>query len=121
MAVQMLKLGVLMLAAGVLAAGCGKQAETPGSPAVNSGRQQGLSGEILFRQYCAACHPGGGNVTDPGRTLHAAALKRHHISTPDDIVRIMRNPRSRMIRFDRSMLSDRDAVAIAEYVLKEFR
>jgi cytochrome c6 len=48
-------------------------------------------------------------------------LKKNNITTPDDIVRIMRKPLSRMIRFDASTLSDKDARAIAEYVLKTFR
>lgn len=78
-------------------------------------------GAALFKQYCAACHPDGGNVSDPKRTLYGSALKKNHISTCEDIVRIMRNPRSRMIRFDPSTLSDRDARTIAEYVLKTFR
>ena len=78
-------------------------------------------GEALFRQYCASCHPNGGNVSDPKRTLHGSALKSNHITTPEDIVRIMRNPLSRMIRFDTSTLSDRDARAIAEYILITFK
>jgi len=79
------------------------------------------SGEALFKQYCAACHPDGGNVSDPGRSLHRSVLKSNHISTADDIIRVMRNPISRMIRFDASTLSDRDARAIAEYILTTFK
>jgi cytochrome c6 len=48
-------------------------------------------------------------------------LKKNHIASADDIIRIMRNPISRMIRFDVSTLSDRDARAIAEYILTTFR
>ena len=79
------------------------------------------SGEALFKQYCAACHPNGGNVSDPKRALYGSVLKSNHITTPEDSVRIMRHPLSRMIRFDASTLSDKDARAIAEYVLKAFR
>jgi cytochrome c6 len=78
-------------------------------------------GETLFNQYCAACHPNGGNVSDPERTLYGSVLKRKHISTPEDIVRIMRNPLSRMIRFDAATLPDRDARAIAEYILTTYK
>jgi protoheme IX farnesyltransferase len=93
------------------------------APSASTTAAQGASrdGEALFRQYCAACHPDGGNVSDPQRTLYGSVLKKNHISTPDDIVRIMRKPLSRMIRFDPSVLSDRDARLIAEYVLKTFR
>jgi cytochrome c6 len=79
------------------------------------------SGEALFKQYCSSCHPNGGNVSDPERTLFASALKRNHITSADDIIRIVRRPISRMIRFDESTLSDKDARIIAEYVLTSFK
>jgi cytochrome c6 len=84
-------------------------------------QKQAPDGEALFKQYCSTCHPNGGNISDPERTLYGSVLKRKHITTAEDIVRIMRNPLSRMIRFDPSTLSDRDARAIAEYVLKTFK
>ncbi|KAB0672170.1 cytochrome c [Oryzomonas sagensis] len=90
-------------------------------PAAAPRQQQVQRGEELFRQYCAACHPDGGNVSDPERTLRGRALRSHHITRPQDIVRIMRTPISRMIRFDAATLSDEDAGAIAEYVLYAFR
>ena len=79
------------------------------------------SGEALFKQYCSSCHPNGGNVSDPRRSLYLSSLKRNHITTPEDIVRIMRNPLSRMIRFDVSTVSDKDARTIAEYILATFK
>lgn len=79
------------------------------------------SGEELFRQFCHNCHPDGGNVSDPKRTLRGSALRRNHITRPEDIVRIMRKPLSRMIRFDAETISDKDARRIAEYVLTTFR
>jgi cytochrome c6 len=78
-------------------------------------------GEALFKQYCAACHPNGDNVSDSRRTLRGSVLQSNHITSPEDIVRIMRNPLSRMIRFDALTLPDKDARAIAEYVLKTFK
>jgi len=102
--------------------GCSQ--ETPRSPektpAVKS-PPASASGEELFKRYCSSCHPNGGNVTDPQRTLFPSALKRNHITTPDDVVRVMRQPISRMIRFDETTLSDQDARAIAEYVLTAFK
>lgn len=79
------------------------------------------TGEALFKQYCAPCHPDGGNVTDKQRTLRGSALKKHNITSPEAIVNIMRHPISRMIRFDETTIPDKDALAIAEYVLNRFR
>jgi cytochrome c6 len=112
------------VSAGILT-GCSRNdpqmtAAAPAGSAVVS-PPSGRNGEALFKQYCAACHPDGGNVSDPERTLRGSVLKRNHITTPDDLVRVMRTPRSRMIRFDVTTLSDGDALAIAEYVLKTFK
>jgi len=93
----------------------------PVQQAASNPQGQTQSGEELFRRFCHNCHPEGGNVSDPKRTLHGSALRRNHINKPEDIVRIMRNPQSRMIRFDAETISDKDAHTIAEYVLKTFR
>jgi cytochrome c6 len=118
--------GILVLLAASIGmmTGCSKdEAQKPTVTTTGSGStamDTVQDGEVLFKQYCAPCHPNGGNVSDPGKSLYASALKRNHISTPEDIVRIMRNPQSRMIRFDATTLPDRDARVIAEYVLKTF-
>ena len=93
---------------------------TPAGSA-STAQEPASDGEALFRQYCATCHPNGGNVSDPERTLYGSELKRKHITTAEDIVRIMRNPLSRMIRFDAATIPDRDARAIAEYILTRFK
>lgn len=122
---RMTLLSVLLLVSSALLTGCGR--DEPGKhavtqPSLPSGtREQSRDGAALFKQYCANCHPNGGNISDPKRTLHGSVLKRNHITTPEDVVRIMRNPRSRMIRFDPSTLSDSDARAIAEYILTTFK
>jgi cytochrome c6 len=86
-----------------------------------TGRQaQTGKGEMLFRQFCANCHPDGGNVSDPARNLHRSTLRANRINKPEDIIRIMRNPISRMLRFDVTTLPDEDARAIADYVLDTF-
>lgn len=122
---RMVEISVLLaLSAGILA-GCGKhepdKAVVKPAGSATSTQDPIRDGESLFKQYCASCHPDGGNVSDPERSLYGSALKKNHISTPEDIVRIMRKPLSRMIRFDPSVLSDRDARLIAEYILKTFR
>lgn len=106
-----------------LLGGCSQEAprqpEAPRTTPVQQVRTE--SGEELFRQFCHNCHPDGGNVSDPRRPLYGSALRRNHITTPEDIVRIMRNPLSRMIRFDAKTIPDEDARRIAEYVLTTFR
>lgn len=79
------------------------------------------TGEALFKQYCAPCHPDGGNITDRQRTLRGAALRKNNIAKPEAIVNIMRHPISRMIRFDEATIPDKDALTIAEYILTSFQ
>ena len=94
---------------------------TPAPQATPARQTRTQSGEALFKQYCSSCHPDGGNVSDPQRTLRGAALRRNNITRPEAIVNIMRHPTSRMIRFDESTIPDKDALAIAEYILKSFK
>jgi cytochrome c6 len=79
------------------------------------------AGESLFKQNCSPCHPEGGNISDPQRSLRGPVLKANRITRPEDIVRIMRHPGSRMIRFDETTITDRDARLIAEYILATFK
>jgi len=78
------------------------------------------SGEALFKQQCAACHPDGGNTMQPKKTLHKADMQANNITKPEDIVKIMRNPGQGMPKFDATTVSDQDATAIAEYILKTY-
>ncbi len=84
-------------------------------------KDQGSSGETLFNEHCAACHPGGGNIINPKFTLHQVDMKAHGIGRAPDIVNKMRNPGPGMTKFDEKTISDRDAMKIAEYVLKTFK
>jgi len=111
---------VLMVVVPLLG-GCGNEAPQYGERSPAPPRQQLSRGEELFKRYCAACHPDGGNVSDPERSLRGSALRSHHITRPRDIVHIMRTPISRMISFDAATLSDKDATAIADYVLYTFK
>lgn len=112
-----------------LLAGCNKEAERKAEAPPSANTPQAMiglderlkSGEPLFKENCSPCHPDGGNTSDPERTLHGPVLRTNHITRPEDIVRIMRHPVSRMIRFDETTISDRDAKAIAEYILTTFK
>ncbi len=79
------------------------------------------SGEDLFKKHCSACHPDGGNVVNPKKTLSKKALAKSGIKTPQAIVKVMRNPEPGMAKFDKGTVPDKEAKAIAEYVLKTFK
>jgi cytochrome c6 len=106
--------------------GCKKEtpqkAETPQAlPAAQPAPQAEVkTGEDLFQNNCATCHPDGGNILKPEFTLHSKSLKAHNITKPMDIVKLMRNPNPGMTKFDETMIPDKEATEIAEYVLKNF-
>ncbi len=81
----------------------------------------GDEGEALFQKHCMACHPDGGNIMSPGKTLHSADLKANGIEGVDGIVAQMRNPGPGMPKFDENTLSDEQAKKIAEYIVHEFK
>ncbi len=79
------------------------------------------TGEELFTQHCAVCHPAGGNILKPQKTLHKKDLAKDGIKDWKGIVKSMRSPGAGMSKFDVKTISDKDAKAIAEYVLKTFK
>ena len=93
-------------------------APPPAGPAPS---ETGLTGEQLFKQYCASCHPNGGNIVNPQKTLHAKELAARKITKPEEIVHVMRNPGPGMNKIDEGTLSDKDAKKIGEYVLATFQ
>ena len=78
------------------------------------------SGEALFKQYCSVCHPEGGNNVNPQKTLQKKDREANGVKSASDIVGKMRNPGPGMTNFDENTIPDKDAQAIAEYVLKTF-
>ncbi|WP_328745476.1 c-type cytochrome [Geomonas anaerohicana] len=103
------------LAVAALLSGCTEPNKSK-SPPVASER-----GAQLFKERCAACHPDGGNVINPKKTLHGGVLADHGITTPAGIVARMRTPGPGMTRFDQGTIPDADARLIAEYILATFR
>ena len=79
------------------------------------------TGESLFKEDCEICHPDGGNIMDPQKTLHRKDLEKQGITKPEDIIRIMRNPGPGMISFDEKKIPDGEAKEIAEYILETFK
>jgi len=82
---------------------------------------KGKSGEGLFQQHCSACHPDGGNIVNPQKTLHKKDLDANKIKKPGDIIKKMRHPGPGMTQVDKKAIPDKDAKKIAEYVLKTFK
>ena len=88
------------------------------------------TGAALFKANCSTCHPDGGNIMNPGKTLHKKDREKNGILTADDIIRKMRNPGpspthpqdwAGMKMFDEQKISNDDARRIAEYILKQFQ
>ena len=79
------------------------------------------SGEELFKQHCAACHLDGKNIVNPKKTLNKKDLEANKVKSAEDIVKLMRNPGPGMVKFDDKTISEKDAKAIAEYILKTFK
>jgi cytochrome c6 len=78
-------------------------------------------GEEKFKALCAVCHPDGGNIVNPKKTLQKKDLEANNIKTANDIIKVMRNPGPGMNVFSEKTLPDKDARAIAEYILKTFK
>ncbi len=83
--------------------------------------KQETQGESAFNEYCMTCHPGGDNIFNPAKTLHRNDLVANNIKTPEDIVKIMRNPGPQMTQFGKEDIPDNVAKEIAEYILKNLR
>ncbi|MBI1922188.1 MAG: c-type cytochrome [Geobacter sp.] len=78
-------------------------------------------GEELFKKHCAACHPNGGNIVNPKKTLAKKDREANGFKTAKDLVKNMRKPGPGMTPFDAKTIPDKDAKAIADYVLKTFK
>ena len=78
-------------------------------------------GEAEFKEHCAACHAGGGNIIKPNKTLSKKDREKSGIKTTKDIIRIMRKPGEGMTAFDKKILPDKEAKKIAEYIITTFK
>ena len=87
---------------------------------VNADSKESL-GEKLFMKHCSKCHPNGSNVVTVTKSLNPKDREANNIKTEEDIIRLMRNPGPGMVKFGKEVISEKDAKAIAEYVLKTFK
>lgn len=80
-----------------------------------------IDGAKEFKEHCAVCHPGGGNIVNPKKTLSKKDREANGIKTAKDLIKNMRNPGPGMNKFDEKTLPEKEAKAIAEYILKTFK
>jgi cytochrome c6 len=100
-----LVLGIAALPAGVLAAISGAK----------------IDGKAEFESHCSGCHPNGGNVTNPAKTLMKMDREANGVKSVKDVVKKIRKPGPGMKQYDKQELSDAKAKAIGEYVIKTFK
>jgi len=91
-----------------------------GSLGMNSTEAAERTGEQLFIEHCAVCHPEGGNIISPKKTLQKKDLDANNIKTGDDVIKLMRKPGPGMTAFEQKSISDKDARKIADYIFKKF-
>ncbi|MGO9014139.1 MAG: c-type cytochrome [Dissulfurispiraceae bacterium] len=89
------------------------------NPAGAAGKDK--SGQAEFNEHCAVCHPDGGNIVNPEKTLRKADREKYNVKTAADIMGKMRNPGPGMTKFDKKTIPDAEAKKIAEFILKTFK
>jgi len=80
-----------------------------------------IDGAKEFKEHCTVCHPNGGNIINPKKPLGKKALAANGVKSAKDIIAKMRNPGPGMTKFDTKTISDKEAKAIADYILKTFK
>lgn len=80
-----------------------------------------IDGKKEFEEHCAVCHPNGGNIINAAKPIGKKALSANGIKGAKDIIAKMRKPGPGMTPFDKKAISDKEAKAIAEYILKTFK
>jgi cytochrome c6 len=71
-------------------------------------------GEAIFKTKCASCHPDGGNIINPKQTLKG-------LTDSKNIVSKIRKGGGGMPDFSAKAISDADANAVADYIIKTFK
>lgn len=82
--------------------------------AIGSALAEQKTGEALFKEKCASCHPDGGNIINPKEPIKG-------MKDPKKITKKIRKGGGGMTAFDQKSVSDADAKAIADYVIKTFK
>jgi len=72
------------------------------------------SGEALFKEKCASCHPDGGNIMNAKEQIKG-------MKDPKKITKKIRKGGGGMPAYDQKSISDADAKAVADYIIKTFK
>jgi cytochrome c6 len=80
-----------------------------------------IDGKKEFEEHCVSCHLDGGNIINPAKTLKKLDREANGVKKWQDIVKKMRTPGPGMTAFDKKEVSDKEAKAIAEYIIKTFK
>lgn len=80
-----------------------------------------IDGKKEFQEHCAECHANGGNMIKPDKTLSKKDREANGVKTAKDIIGLMRNPGPGMTKYDKKTVSDKEAKAIADYIIKNFK
>lgn len=92
---------------------------TPGF--CDSKKGEKMDAKAEFEKHCASCHPKGGNIIKAEKTLSKKTMAANGIKTDKDIIAKMRNPGPGMTKFDEKTIPQKEAKAIADYILKTFK
>lgn len=71
-------------------------------------------GEVTFKRNCSSCHPYGGNLMKPSKSLK-------NIKNPTKIIGKVRNGGGGMPSFDVKTISDAEARQLADYIINTFK
>ena len=71
-------------------------------------------GEAIFKAKCASCHPDGGNIINPKKTLKG-------IKDAKTVTGKIRSGGGGMQVFDDKTVSEADAKQLADYIIKTFK
>jgi cytochrome c6 len=80
-----------------------------------------IDGKKEFKEHCAECHADGGNIINKAKTLSMKDREANGIKSVKDIVALMRKPGTGMTVFDKKTISDKEAAAIANYIINTFK
>jgi cytochrome c6 len=80
-----------------------------------------VDGKKEFEEHCAVCHKDGGNMTNPAKTLSKKDRAANGVKSVKDIIAKIRKPGPGMTAFDSKTISDKEAKAIAGYILTTFK
>ena len=87
----------------------------------DTGKRGEIDGKKEFEEHCAVCHKDGGNMINSAKTLSEKDREANGVKSAEDIIGKMRNPGPGMTQFDEKTISDEEARAIADYILKTFK